>query len=156
MSVLAWLLLGVAQLAAPAGEVGSPEAPVLAAAARGVTHELLTHDVRQTGAVACILLERDGVARAPTQAFLSRLGTLPYLLSGAACESTPEGVFESASGAPAFLITVGPVEWIAPDEGHVRVVFRREGAYTHRRLYRVVRERTGWVSLGQIIEMAPA
>lgn len=156
MTILVWLLLGVAQAVAPEDESASRDAPVLAAAVRGVAYELLTEDVRQTGAVACVLLDRDGVPRPPKEAFLSRLAALSFLRSGAACESTPDGAFESATGAPAYLITVGPVEWIAPDEGHVRVVYRREGAYSHRRLYRVVRERTGWVSLGQIIEMSPA
>jgi len=156
VTALAWLLLGAAQAAPPAAEAPSRDVPVLAATVRGVANELLTHEVRETGAVACVLIDRDGMPEPPPEEFLSRLEALPFLRSGEACEATPEGVFESSSGAPAYLITVGPVEWIAPDEGHVGVVFRREGAYTHRRLYRVVREPTGWVSLGQIIEMSPA
>lgn len=151
------LLVALAQAEAggPQRSWPPPEAPVLAAAARGAALQLLTEEVRQTGAVACILLEREGTARAPGEAFLDRLRKLPFVRGGEACEVRDEGVFESAGGAPAFLITVGPIEWIAPDEGHVRVVYRREGSSSRQRLYRVVRERTGWVSLGQILEMSP-
>lgn len=154
--IKAALLLILTQGVSPAEPSASPDEAVLAAAVLGATLQLLTEEVRQTGAIACILLNRDGVAQPPDEAFLQQFKRLPFILSGAACESTPEGAVESATGAPAFLLTVGPVEWIAPDEGHVRVVYRREGSYSHRRLYRVVREPSGWISLGQIIEMSPA
>jgi hypothetical protein len=146
----------LAQEAATASATPLPEQPVLVAAVRGVTAQLLTEEVRQTGAVACVLVDADGVPEPPNDGFLKEFAKQPFVLSGAACESSPEGVVESASGAPAFLITVGPAEWVAADERHVHVVFRRQGSYSHRRLYRVVREPSGWVSLGQIIEMSPA
>jgi hypothetical protein len=150
------VLIALAQAAATMSATPSPDERVLVAAVRGVASQLLTEEARQDGAVACILLNHDGAPEPPHQGFLREFAKQPFVLSGAACESGPEGVVESGSGAPAFLITVGPVEWVASDERHVHVVFRRRGSHTHRRLYRVVREPSGWVSLGQIIEMSPA
>jgi hypothetical protein len=153
--VAAAVLLALALEVATAGAGPAPDEPVLLAAVRGVTSQLLTEEVRQTGAVACILLAGEGSPKPPHPGFLEAVRQ-PFILSGEACESRPEGIFESESGAPAFLVTVGPVTWVAVDERHVHVAFRREGSYSRRRLYRVVWEPSGWVSLGQIIEMSPA
>ena len=68
----------------------------------------------------------------------------------------PDGAVELATDRPAVLITAGPIEWVEDDEAWVTVRYFRTAVLSAERLYRVVREESGWVSLGQIVKMAPS
>ena len=50
----------------------------------------------------------------------------------------------------------GTAEWVEDDEAWVTVRYFRTAVLSAERLYRVVREKSGWVALGQIVRMAPA
>jgi hypothetical protein len=129
---------------------------VLEAALRGVTLEFLTAEVRATGAVACLQLDPGGAPQSVSKEFLRRFRGLTYVRRGAECETHPAGGFERATRAPAIILTAGPVEWLSADEAHVQVAYFQSQRGSGRRTYRVVREPSGWISLGQILKMSPA
>jgi hypothetical protein len=52
-------------------------------------------------------------------------------------------------------VTAGPIDWVAEDEAWVTVAYFRTGSESAIRRYRVVREQTGWASLGPIILDGP-
>jgi hypothetical protein len=53
-------------------------------------------------------------------------------------------------------VTAGPIDWVADDEARVSVTYFRTASRSARRTYRVVREPSGWVSLGPILLDGPA
>ncbi len=53
-------------------------------------------------------------------------------------------------------VGAGPIDWVEEDEAWVTVRYYRTALLSAQRVYRVVEERSGWVCLGQIIQMAPA
>jgi len=152
------LIAGVIFIEAIAGSAtrDAESDAVLSAALEGAALALLPEEVQSTGAVACFWLDYgDGPVAVPEQ-LLNRFQKLAFVRDSAACERLPEGAFEKRTGAPAYIIAAGPIEWLARDDTRVTVVHQRAGSHTTQRLYRVVRERRGWVSLGQILQMAPA
>ena len=129
---------------------------VFEAALRGVAKEFVTEEVGAIGAVACLQIDPGGAPQSISKEFMARFKSLSFMRRGAECEARPKGAVERASQAPAFIITAGPIEWASGDEAHVRVTYFRSDAQSGTRLYRVIREASGWVSLGQIIKMSPA
>lgn len=149
--VVALALVGVA------GEPSHERADaVLEAVLKGVAKEFLTEEVRATGAVACLQIDPGAAPQSVSREFLRRFKSLAFVRRGAECETRSEGAVELATGAPAVIITAGPIEWAAADEAHVHVRYFRSNRESASRLYRVVREPSGWVFLGQIIKMSPA
>jgi hypothetical protein len=129
---------------------------VLEAVLRGAARELLTPDIRATGAVACLQVDPGGAPQSVSREFLGRFKGLTYVRRGAECETRPAGGFERATRAPAVIITAGPIEWLSDDEAHVQLAYFQSQRDFGRRTYRVVREPSGWISLGQIIKMSAA
>ena len=129
---------------------------VFEAALRGVAKEFVTEEVRSTGAVACLRIDPGGAPQSISKEFMPRFRELSFMRRGAECEARPKGAVERTSQAPAFIITAGPIEWASGVEAHVRVTYFRSETQSGTRLYRVVKEASGWVSLGQIIKMSPA
>jgi hypothetical protein len=85
-----------------------------------------------------------------------RLSPEPSVRRLGECDPRPKGAVESSTLRPAIIVTAGPIEWVANDEAHVSVSYFRSRKLSARRTYRVVKERSGWVSLGPIILDGPA
>jgi len=124
---------------------------VLEAVLKQQIHEHLDASERARGTVVCVGLGRgvaddDLVARLTTDKAVRRL---------AACERRAEGAVEIGTARAAFMVTAGPIEWVAPDEAWVTVAYYRTKVLSAERRYRVVHERSGWVSLGPILMDGP-
>jgi hypothetical protein len=106
--------------------------------------------------VLCLGIERDNVPEGVSRDFLQRFKTQVALRSRGECEARKEGAIERITGRPAVLVTVGAMKWLSADEADVTVHHFGSQLISGTRAYRVVRERSRWVCLGQVIEMAPA
>ena len=106
--------------------------------------------------VLCLAIERDNVAEGVSREFLQRFKTHGTLRSRGECEVRKDGAIERTTGRPAIVITVGAMKWLSADEADVTVHHFRSQRISGTRVYRVVRERSRWICLGQVIEMAPA
>jgi len=132
------------------------------AAARGedavlvaVLHQVAEEMVEGDG-VACLSIDPGGAPQSIGGDLLESFADLPFVRRGAECEERPDGAVELATDRPAVLITAGPIEWVEDDEAWVTVRYFRTAVLSAERLYRAVREESGWVSLGQIVKMAPS
>jgi hypothetical protein len=152
------LLLAVAWAAvpspAPTAEVDR-EAAVLEAVFRQQLEEHLDAAERARGTVLCLGMDPGGAPQSPPQAVMARLERDPSVRRMGECEPRPNGAVEERSLRPAIIVVAGPIEWIADDEAHVSVSYFRSAVFSALRKYRVVRDRTGWVCLGQIILYGP-
>ncbi len=143
------LVLLVAAGAAPA--FAQEEDAVLVA----VLHQVAEAMVEE-GGVACLAIDPGGAPQSVDPELLASFADLPFVRRGAECEKRESGAVELATDRPAVLITAGPIEWVTDDEAWVTVRYFRTAILSAERLYRAVREESGWVSLGQIVRMAPA
>jgi hypothetical protein len=143
------LVLLVAGVAAPT--FAQEEDRVLIA----VLHQVAEAMVEE-GEVACLAIDSGGAPQSIDAELLESFADLPFVRRGAECEERPEGAVELATDRPAVVITAGPIEWVGDDEAWVTVRYFRTAVLSAQRLYRAVREESGWVSLGQIVRMAPA
>ena len=148
------LILLAAACAAPAS--AQEDDAVLAAVLGQAAEEMMDESLRAAGGVACLAVDPGGAPQSVEPEFLEGFGDLPFVRRGAECEKRPGGAIEIATDRPAVLITAGPIEWVTDDEAWVTVRYFRTALLSAQRLYRAVREESGWVSLGQIIRMAPA
>jgi len=145
------LVVLAAVSAAPA--TAQEDDAVLVAVLRQVAEEMVDEE---QGGVACLSIDPGGAPQSVEPELLESLADLPFVRRGAECEERPGGAVEIATDRPAVLITAGPIEWVEDDEAWVTVRYFRTGILSAERLYRAVREKSGWVSLGQIVRMAPA
>ena len=106
--------------------------------------------------VLCLAIERDSLPEAVSREFLQRFKIQGRLRSRGECDGRKEGAIERTTGRPAILVTVGAMKWLSGDEAEVTVHHFRSQRISGTRSYRVVRERSRWICLGQIIEIAPA
>jgi hypothetical protein len=113
-----------------------------------------TGGYRQT--VLCLAIERGSVTESVSRQFLQRFKGEAALRPQGECEGRKEGAIERATGRPAILVTVGATKWLNADEAQVNVHHFRSQLVSGTRSYRVVRERSRWICLGQVIEIAPA
>ena len=146
------VLLAVAS-AVPAG--AQEEDAVLTAVLRQVTGEMLDETLREQGGVVCLAVDPGGAPQSVEPEFLEGFADLRDVRRGAECEERPEGAVELATDRPAVVVTAGPIDWVEDDEAWVTVRYFRTAVLSAQRLYRAVREESGWVSLGQIVRMAP-
>lgn len=135
---------------------GPEEDAVLVAVLSQVADEMIDDSFRAEGGVACLSIDPGGAAQSVPPELLARLDQRPFLRRGAECERRSDGAVEIATDRPAVLITAGPIDWVEDDEAWVTVRYFRTALLSAQRLYRAVREESGWVSLGQVIQMAPA
>jgi hypothetical protein len=120
-----------------------------------VLHQVAEEMVEKDG-VACLSIDPGGAPQSIGGDLLEDFADLPFVRRGAECEERPDGAVELATDRPAVLITAGPIEWVEDDEAWVTVRYFRTAILSAERLYRAVREKSGWVSLGQIVKMAPS
>lgn len=149
MAVAASLLVGAGE---PAPPTRATEDAVLVAVFRHLADELIDGGMRRDGVPGCLWIDPGGAPQSAAREFLRRFGKRSDLRRGAECEIREGEAVVLQTGGPAVLITAGPIEWIAEDEAHVRVEYFRTRLKSARRLYRVVREPSGWLCLGPIIE----
>lgn len=128
---------------------------VLHAALRQQVREHLDATERARGTVVCVGIDPGGAEQTPGRDFMARFARDTAVRRLAECERRAEGAVEIASSKPAVMVTAGPIEWIAEDEAWVAVSYFRTRRLSAERLYRVVREVSGWVSLGPIVKDIP-
>jgi hypothetical protein len=145
-------LLASSPLAASAS--GRDDA-ILAAALRQQVEEHLDASARREGLVVCLGIDPGGAPQSPSREFMARLPDEPVVRRLAECDPRPDGAVEAMTLRPAIIVTAGPIEWVAADEAWVTVTYFRSRHRSATRKYRVVRERTGWVSLGPILLDGP-
>jgi hypothetical protein len=133
----------------------SREASVLAAAVRQQIDEHLDASARARGTVLCVGVNPGGAPQSPSRAFMAGLAGESALRRLGECDPRPEGAVESMTLRPAVIVTVGPIDWRADDEAWVTVAYFRTRSQSALRRYRVVREPSGWLSLGPILLDGP-
>jgi hypothetical protein len=143
------LVVSLAAGATPA--LAQEEDAVLAAVLRQVAQVMVDE-----GGVACLSIDPGGAPQSIGRDLVESFADLPFVRRGAECEGRENGAVELATDRPAVLITAGPIEWVEDDEAWVTVRYFRTAVHSATRVYRAVREETGWVCLGQIVRMAPA
>ena len=131
------------------------EAAILEAVFRQQVREHLDGTARAAAAVVCLAVDPGGAPQSPSRELMARLAGLPAVRRAAECDARPEGAVEATTLRPAFIVTAGPIEHVAPDEAWVEVSWFRSAREAAHRRYRVVREREGWVSLGPILLDGP-
>lgn len=155
LSGLLGFVLLVGTVSGPAVPGRAEEAAVLEAALQQQIGVFLDETARAQRTVLCFGIDPGDAPQSPSREFLSRFKE-PAVRSLGECESSPKGARERSTRSPAVLVTAGPVEWVAGDEAWVTVSHFRTKLHSGVRTYRVVKERTGWVSLGQILRDGPA
>jgi hypothetical protein len=142
-----------------AGTIGAGdlarETAVFTAAARQQLQEQLDDEARARGTVLCVGINPGEAPQSPSREFMAGLGGDKALRRLSECDPRPRGAVESATSRPAVIVTVGPIEWRADDEAWVTVSYFRSRSRSAIRRYRVVREPSGWVSLGPILLDGP-
>lgn len=144
------LVLLAATGAAPAS--AQEDDAVLVAVLRQVAEAMVEEE---QGGVVCLAVDPGGAPQSIEPELLESFSDLPFVRRGAECEERPDGAVEIATDRPAVLIAAGPIEWVADDEAWVTVRYFRTAILSAQRQYRAVREKSGWVSLGQIIRGTP-
>jgi hypothetical protein len=129
---------------------------VLEAVFRQQVEDLLDGEERARGVVICLAIDPGRAPQSVSREFLARFRAEPSVRRAAECEARPEGAVTLGRPRPAVIVTAGPIEWIAADEAWVTVSRFRSRENNRQWPYRVVREPTGWVSLGPIIKQAPS
>ena len=150
---LAVMILG--PVASPAPGSTAEEDAVLGAVLEHVADSMIDETLRAEGGVVCLSIDPGGAPQSVPEEFLERFGSRP-VRRGAECERRPDGAVEIATDRPAVLIAAGPIEWREDDEAWVTVQYFRTPLLSAQRLYRAVREESGWVCLGQVVQMAPS
>jgi hypothetical protein len=111
---------------------------------------------RERGTVLCLAIDTGDAPQSVEKDYLARFRFEPALRRAAECEARRRGAVERATGAPAIVVTAGPIEWVGSDEAWVAVSHFRNALESGRRTYRVVREPSRWISLGPILKLSPA
>jgi hypothetical protein len=133
------------------------ESAVFEAVFRQQIEEHLDATERMRGTVLCLGIDPGGAPQSPSQSVMARIAKdHPGVRRLAQCEPRPKGAVETQTLKPAILVTAGPIDWVRGDEAHVTVTYFRTARQSAIRRYRVVKERTGWVSLGPILLDGPA
>lgn len=131
------------------------ETAVLEAVFRQQIREHLDATARAARTVVCLAVNPGGASQSPGRDFMARFAAESAVRRAAECDPRPKGAVEAMTLRPAVIVTAGPIEWIAEDEAWVAVSYFRSARLGAGRRYRVVRERSGWVSLGPILLDGP-
>lgn len=129
----------------------SEELTVLETVFRQQLEEHLDASARARGMVLCVGIDPGGAPQTPGREFMARFHKEAAVRKLAECDPRPSGAVEAMTGRPAVVVTAGPIDWRAPDEAWVTVSYFRSRSKSATRRYRVVRERTAWISLGPIL-----
>ena len=150
------VVLAVLAGSAAVAEDLAREAAVFEAAFRQQIEEHLDATARASGTVVCLAIDPGGAPQSPSQALILRLSGKARIRRASECEQRATGAVEVRTDRPAIIVTVGPIKWVAEDDAHVSVFYFRSARMSAYRTYRVVRESSGWVSLGPIMIDGPA
>jgi hypothetical protein len=131
------------------------EGVVFEAVFRQQLEEHLDAVERASGTVLCLGIDVGGASQNPTDAVMARLSADPSVRRRGECDRRPKGAVETRSQRPAIIVAAGPIAWVSQDEAHVTVNYFRNAQQSARRKYRVVKDRSRWVCLGQIILDGP-
>jgi hypothetical protein len=153
--VLAFVAAAVLLPSVQAQEL-SEENAVFEAVFRQQVAELLDDTSRASGVLLCLEVDPGGAPRSVDKEFLARFKDEAAVRRAAECEVGASRAREIATGRTAIVVTAGPIDSVAADEVWVTVVQRYRRAHSFKRVYRVVRERTRWISLGEIFKGLPA
>ncbi len=115
----------------------------------------LDKDARGSKRVVCLAIEEGGMRRSVTREYLKRFPGEAAVRTGDDCDQRPSGAVERGTGRPAVLIVAGNVEWKSAEEAWVTTRHYRSSVMSGVRTHRVVREKTRWICLGQIIKDTP-
>jgi hypothetical protein len=154
--MVALLLLVLSESGVSTRASNQEEDAVLAAVLSQVADDVIDHSFRAEGGVVCLSIDPGEAPQSVPPELLAQLDPRPFLRRGAECERRRDGAVEIATDRPAILVTAGPIDWVKDDEAWVTVRYFRTPLLSAQRLYRAVREASGWVSLGPIIQQAPA
>ena len=116
----------------------------------------LDDNARESGVVICLAEIQGGRSRGVDGSFLGTSRDRAAVHPAEDCDARPGGAVERGASRPAIIITMTGVTWSGPDEAVVEVQHFRSMVLSGRRKYRVVREESGWVCVGQIVDMTPA
>jgi hypothetical protein len=141
--------------AAPAEDLAR-ESAVFEAAFRQQIEEHLDSTERARGTVLCLAIDPGGAPQSPNETLMLRLSGKARIRRATECEQRPTGAVEARTLRPAIIVVVGPIDWVAEDEARVAVFYFRSARMSAHRTYRVVKERSGWVSLGPVMIDGPA
>ncbi len=151
IAVIVYLMGALPSLAKDRAE----EAAVFEATLRQQIEEYLDDEARAARTVICLGINPGEAPQSPSREFMARFRGEGAARRLTECDPRPTGAVEATTQRPAVIVTAGPVEWRAPDEAWVTVSYFRSRSQSGLRRYRVVREPTGWVSLGQILLDGP-
>jgi hypothetical protein len=150
------VVASVVAIAPPAGAADrSLEDDVFEAVFRQQLVELLDAEARAQGTVLCLEVDPGGAPQSASSELLARFKNETSVRRAAECEVAASRAREIATGRTAIVVTAGPLDPVAADEMWVTVVQRYRRGHSFKRVYRVVLERTRWISLGQIIKGHP-
>jgi hypothetical protein len=150
----AWIVLVLPASFARAADRGT-EGAVFTAVFRQQIQEHLDASARDAGTVVCLAVNPGGAPQSPGPEVMERFARNRAVRRAAECDPRPGGAVESMTLRPAVIVTAGPIEWVAEDEAWVTVTYFRSAMLSAERRYRVVREVSGWVSLGPILRDGP-
>jgi hypothetical protein len=153
---LALLLLPVATAGSADDQDLARESAVFTAAIRQQVQEHLDETARAQQTVVCVGINPGAAPQSPSREFMAGLRSGDAVRRLTECEPKPKGAVESTTGRPAVIVTVGPIDWRSHDEAWVTVTYFRTRIRSAVRKYRVVREESGWVSLGPVLLDGPA
>jgi hypothetical protein len=152
---LAGLILAGHPASGPTIDDLATEAAVFEATFQQQIAEQLDATERARGTVLCFAIDPGGAPQSPGPALMRRFAAEKAVRHLGECDRRPAGAVESQTLRPAIIVTVGPIDWIAADEAHVAVSTYRSARAGTNRIYRVVKERSGWISLGPILKDIP-
>ena len=159
-SDLRWTLVlalaPLAALAAPLPDRRAEENAVLEAVLRQQIEVQLDSSARARQMVICLGINPGQAPQSPSREFLARFRTEAAVRAMTECERSSGGAVEGTTGRPAVMVIAGPIDWVSADEAWVDVSYFRTRRDSGLRLYRVVKEKSGWVSLGPILRDGPA
>lgn len=139
----------------PGSDRHPAETAVFEAVLRQQIADVLDATARAEGTIVCLGINPGEAPQSPNREFMSRFKRETAVRRLTECDPNPKRAFEGVSRRPAVIVTAGPIEWMAEDEAWVAVTLFRSRLESAVRTYRVVREPSGWVSLGPISRGLP-
>jgi hypothetical protein len=115
----------------------------------------LDDHARESDMVVCLSIEEGKVRRSVAKDYLRHFPGESSVRTHDQCEERTSGAVERTTGHPATLLSAGEVSWQSADEAWVTTRHYRSGVISGTRQQRVVREKSGWVCLGQVIKDGP-
>ncbi len=111
---------------------------------------------RESGLIVCLGAVEDGRTHGVDGRFLGRSTDRLLVRPIEACEARADGALERRTGRPAIIVIVSAVTWAGPREAIAEVEHFRSAVVSGRRQYRVVRELSRWICLGEVVRMTPS